>query len=151
MAVVRLNEGVRAAMVAHARETAPNECCGLLIGEGLTVHEAVPSRNLDPAPTTRYRIDPAVHIAANRRLRGTERSVVGFYHSHPRSSPVPSAADREEAYYPGFIWMIVSLQASHGEMAAYQLNGGDFTSLAIVSEGGSHEPRGTSHAPRTTR
>jgi proteasome lid subunit RPN8/RPN11 len=120
-------------MIAHAREEAPNECCGLLIGEGLVIDECVRARNLDPDPARRYELDPAVHLEANRRLRGTRRSVVGFYHSHPRSSPVPSATDRQEAYYPEAIWIIVSLATPGGELAAYRLTEEGFTPFAIVS------------------
>jgi desampylase len=120
-------------MIAHAREEAPNECCGLLVGEGTVVDECVRARNIDANPARRYQLDPDTHIAANRRLRGTRRSVVGFYHSHPYSAPVPSATDREQAYYPEAIWIIVSLQRPDGDVAAYRLAGDIPTPLQIVS------------------
>ena len=58
------------AIVAHARESAPDECCGLLVGTGDRIDEAVRARNLERGPT-RYRIDPRDHIALSKRLRGS--------------------------------------------------------------------------------
>ena len=39
------------AIVAHARESAPVECCGLLIGSAGTVNEAARARNIADRPT----------------------------------------------------------------------------------------------------
>jgi proteasome lid subunit RPN8/RPN11 len=131
MRAVLLGERMRGEMVAHAREAAPDECCGLLVGAGRLVMECVRVRNVDPAPATRYRVDPAAHIALNRRLRGTGRQVIGCYHSHPHSAPVPSEADHAEAYYPEFIWLIVSLRAGAEDLAAYVITGGRLTPVEI--------------------
>jgi proteasome lid subunit RPN8/RPN11 len=135
MGSVRLPAPVRAALLAHAREEAPRECCGLLVGSGPDIDAAVRSANLDPDPA-RYRLDPAVHIATNRSLRGTGREVVGAYHSHPYSAAVPSPTDCREAYYPEFVWMIVSLAGPQAEaVAAYRLRSGGFEWLPIEVTG----------------
>jgi desampylase len=134
MDVIHLRESVRADMVAHAREAAPRECCGLLIGEGALIDESVRVRNVDARPA-RYRLDPAAHIATNRRLRGTTRRVVGCYHSHPHSPAVPSDTDRAEAHYPEFVWMIISLAASaDGDVAAYRLAPDRVIPVTIMKE-----------------
>ncbi len=131
MSAVLLDERARTLMVAHAREAAPDECCGLLVGAGREIAECVRVRNVDPAPATRYRVDPAAHIALTRRLRGTGRQVIGCYHSHPHSAPVPSEADHDEAYYQDFIWLIVSLRDGGEEVAAYVWAAGRLTPVAI--------------------
>ena len=113
---------VRAEIVAHAREDAPRECCGLLVGHGSLVLESVRSPNVDPDPN-RYEIDARVHVATNRRLRGTGRAVVGAYHSHPHSPAWPSASDLAEAYYAEFIWVIVSLASGVETLKAFRLDG----------------------------
>ena len=121
MPAIRLSAQARAEMLAHARDDAPRECCGLLVGAGTRIDECIRSANLDPDPN-RYRIDPKVHIDANRRLRGSGRAVIGAYHSHPRSPAIPSRTDYLEAYYSEFIWVIVSLAAPEAEaLAAYRL------------------------------
>src|SRR5262245_41454334 len=87
------------AVVAHAREAAPTECCGLLVGRGTEILSARPARNIAVQPT-RFLIDPKDHIDGRREARGQGLDVVGFYHSHPHSPPDPSATDRAEADYP---------------------------------------------------
>ena len=131
MDAIQLREAVRAEILAHARAEAPGECCGLLVGRGSLVVECVPSPNVDPNPN-RYEIDARVHIATNRRLRGSDRSVVGAYHSHPHSPAWPSASDLAEAYYADFIWVIVSLAAPDAEaVKAFRLDGARIMELAI--------------------
>jgi proteasome lid subunit RPN8/RPN11 len=91
----------------------------------------VPADNVLGSPS-RYRIDPQRHIASLRGLRGTERSVVGAYHSHPRSAPRPSPRDVAEAHYPEFVWLIVSLQSGEPEFAAFRIVSGTVTELTLA-------------------
>ena len=62
----------------------------MLTGRDGLIENAVGMRNIASEPATRYRIDPAEHIALTRHLRGTGRSILGAYHSHPHGDPVPS-------------------------------------------------------------
>ena len=131
MQAIRLPAGVRAEMLSHARDAAPRECCGLLVGAGATIDECIRSPNVD-AHMTRYRVDPQVHIAANRRLRGSGRGVIGVYHSHPHGAAIPSRTDYLEAYYSDFIWVIVSLAVPEAEaVAAYRLTPAGFVMAPI--------------------
>ena len=95
-------------MLAHARQEAPRECCGLLVGRGASIVRSVRARNLD-ARATRYLIDPGDHFAAIRSARTEGLDVVGAYHSHPSSPPIPSATDIAEADSGrDFLYVIVS-------------------------------------------
>jgi proteasome lid subunit RPN8/RPN11 len=119
-------------MIAHAREEAPNECCGLLAGQPRRVDEVVPCTNLDASPV-RFRLDPKQHIDTNRRLRGSASAVVGAYHSHPASPAMPSETDVAEAHYPEFVWIIVSLaRAEAPDVRAYSIVGGVVMPVEIV-------------------
>jgi proteasome lid subunit RPN8/RPN11 len=128
----RVLETVLAAVESQARQEAPNECCGLLVGTHDGIDEAVPTRNILSDPS-RYQIDPQQHIAINRRLRGTPRSVVGVYHSHPRSEAVPSPRDLAEAHYPEFIWLIVSLAGDRPEFRAYRILAGKSEAIQLLT------------------
>jgi desampylase len=94
---------LRAAAAAH-----PLECCGLLLGRGQAIAEAVPVANVAEDPARRFAIDPAALIAAHRAARGGGRQVLGYYHSHPTGDARPSATDRAEAAGDGRVWAIVA-------------------------------------------
>jgi proteasome lid subunit RPN8/RPN11 len=104
-------------IVAHALEARPAECCGVLIGAGADILEAVRSRNMSATPD-RYELDPKVHIDARRAARRRGLSVLGFYHSHPHSAPEPSPTDMAEASYPNDLYLIVGLGHDQVEGAA---------------------------------
>ena len=105
--ILRIRQAVLDELFVHAREEAPNECCGLLIGTEGFIHRAARARNLRQGPT-RYLIDPVDHFAAVRTARTDGLSVVGAYHSHPASGPGPSKTDLAEAASPTFAYVIVS-------------------------------------------
>ena len=107
---MRIRRTVVDGLIAHARDSAPNECCGLLVGAAAEIVEAVRTRNIEEGPV-RYRVDPHEHIALMKRLRGSNHTIVGAYHSHPRSPAIPSASDLSEAFYPDFVYVIVSLES----------------------------------------
>ena len=128
------------AIVAHALQDAPDECCGLLAGPapggehaaGL-IDEAVPATNLERGPT-RYRIDPAEHVRLQKRLRGTGRAIAGAYHSHTRSPAAPSESDLKEAYYPEFVYLIVSVVRPHDpEFRAWRIEEGTAAEIELTA------------------
>jgi proteasome lid subunit RPN8/RPN11 len=117
-------------MLAHAREEAPRECCGLLVGKGGSVERSVRARNLD-ASATRYLIDPEDHFTAIRAARAQGLEVVGAYHSHPSSAPVPSPTDVAEANSGSdFLYVIVSLV--NDDVRAYRLERGAFAPCPLT-------------------
>lgn len=121
-------------LLAHARREAPNECCGILIGTAGRIERAMPARNTLGSPT-RYQIHPEDQFAAIRSARERGESVVGFYHSHPSSPPLPSAVDRVEAAYPGHCYLIVSPGngSAAGEVRAFRLHdSGNFVPVTLV-------------------
>ena len=135
MEAIRLTADVRAGLLAHAKAEAPRECCGLLLGRGLAVDEYVRGINIE-TDSRRYQLDPAIHIATRRRLRGTGRTIVGAYHSHPHSAPLPSSSDSAEAYYSEFVWVIVSLAVpEHEALAAFRLRHDMVTPVVIETAG----------------
>ncbi len=130
---IRIHAEVLSSVRAHALRELPNECCGLLVGTGDVIDEAVPAPNV-LSSASRYRLDPRVHLETNRRLRGTPRAIVGAYHSHPRSPAVPSPRDLAEAHYPEFVWLIVSLETAAARSRAYRIVGGCAEELQLRVE-----------------
>jgi len=133
---IRIAAGVVRELVTHARQAAPRECCGLLVGSPQHIVECVATANVDPHPS-RYQVDPAAHIALNRQLRGTGRAVVGVYHSHPRGGVEPSPTDVGEAFYPAFVHVIVSVvHEAVPIIGAYRIIGGQVDRLIVEEDCG---------------
>ena len=124
---MRVRARVLETIEAHARRDAPHECCGLLLGTATEIVEAVPARNIASEPSRRYEIAPEDHFAAIRRCRGGVDgvAVVGGYHSHPRSQPIPSTTDLAQAF-PEFLYVIAGPVDGSAplELRAYQLRDG---------------------------
>jgi proteasome lid subunit RPN8/RPN11 len=120
------------ALLAHARADAPDECCGLLIGQPGLVERAVPAANARRSETS-YLIDPADHFAAMRAARAEGRAVIGGYHSHPRGPSRPSATDLKESAGPDFL-CVIAAPADRGawHLAAFYLDGGNFREVPLV-------------------
>jgi proteasome lid subunit RPN8/RPN11 len=135
---VTLERAALETLVAHAREEAPNECCGVLLGTASSIAEAARTRNIADQPRSRFLIDPKDYIDLRRSARARRLEVLGFYHSHPASPAVPSPTDRAEAAYPGHLYLIVGLAAEPPDVAIYRLDesdGGNFLRLSVVTVG----------------
>jgi desampylase len=131
---LRLPASVWAAIRADADRGASDECCGLLIGDDRRIDAARPARNVALTPAVRYEIDPRDHFDAIRHARTLRLSVIGAYHSHPRSSPVPSPSDRGEAH-AGFVYLIVGRSDGQGwTPRAFVLIDGNFVERTLVIE-----------------
>ena len=116
---------VRDAVVAHAREAAPAECCGMLVGTPAAIAASVRATNLSEN-RSRFLIDPKDHIQARRDARAAGMDVVGFYHSHPHSVPLPSETDLADASYANHLYLIVGLAGEAAELRLYRFTGETF-------------------------
>lgn len=99
----------------HAAETYPEECCGLLIGRlSDGQNEAVGARPVqnrnENRRVDRYVIDPDDYRKIDREARREGLDIVGIYHSHPDHPAEPSSTDLEQATFPGFTYVIVSVE-----------------------------------------
>lgn len=99
----------------HGAETYPEECCGFLLGSAeddtnrVQTIRRVANRQ-DTNRKRRYTITPDDYQAANRAAREQNLDIVGFYHSHPDHPAEPSETDLQEATFPGYTYVIVSVQ-----------------------------------------
>ena len=100
-------------VIEHARQTQPNECCGLLAGHirdstGV-VTTCFPIKNA-LASTTEYETDARDMLFAFRHMREHDIELLAVYHSHLTTAPVPSARDMERnTYGESVVHLIVSL------------------------------------------
>ena len=70
MVAIQLRREHFLALVDHARESAPAECCGLLGGTAAAQAESIYKlRNVTPNPETGYEAAPEDLFAAQRQMR----------------------------------------------------------------------------------
>ena len=119
------------ALVGHAREEAPNECCGYLRATDEVVEEVVPAQNPRRSPYG-YELDPGSLLAANQL--DDEGYQVGIYHSHPRSPAEPSQTDINLASYPHWTYVIVSLAEDEPVVRAWRMAEGRVEEEELVLE-----------------
>lgn len=138
-----LRDGVLADVLAHARETAPEECCGVLAGDresdGATVdastatattYRRVPNAAADPRST--YEMAPTALLAAIERVESDGDAVVGFAHSHPDGPPEMSDTDRREATWTGYRYLLADVEATPPSVDAWRWTGERFADEAVV-------------------
>jgi [CysO sulfur-carrier protein]-S-L-cysteine hydrolase len=104
---VRISRADWDELVAHAREDAPNECCGYLWATDGSVVGVTRADNPRRSPYG-YELDHKSLFTANEL--DDEGFEVGIYHSHPRSPAEPSQTDINLATYPHWRYLIVSLE-----------------------------------------
>ena len=112
------------AMIAHARETAPRECCGLIGGVSdacaVTLYRL---RNVTPNPESAYEAAPEDLFAAQRQMRERGEELLAIYHSHPRATdPSPSETDVRLAYYPTAKYLIIGLAGVEAVIKAFSIS-----------------------------
>ncbi len=101
-------------MVAHARSTYPNECCGAMLGrsDGVekTVTEAMALENVfEGAQAARYELRPQDLAAADKAARERGMDLIGIYHSHPDCDAYFSTTDLKNSC-PWYSFVVLSIQ-----------------------------------------
>ena len=119
-------DDVRAQLVAHAEQEAPNEACGLVLMRDGHAERYEPGRNVAASP---YRFelelaDPELWFAEDD---GYELAV---FHSHLSAPAHPSRTDVENiGLWEGRPYLILSLRTL--DLAAFRIVGGQIEQLAV--------------------
>ena len=129
---VVIARAVSDAIQEHALEARPEECCGLLAGDGDVISSAYRLHNEAGQPETRYFASPEDLFAAMKAMRQEGLEMMGIYHSHPNSAAYPSKSDVELAFYSDCVYFIVSL-AGDFEMCAFRINNGSVSLVEIAN------------------
>ena len=108
MRALLLPEDIAAEIILHAKDEAPNEGCGVLLGKGDAVSQVRRARNVKASPVE-YELDPKEHVDILRAADDARLDVVGFYHSHTFSEAYPSITDISKMSDWGYFYLIASL------------------------------------------
>ncbi len=107
---LKISRGLLDQMVAHAVDDNPNECCGLVGGDGDTAATVYRAENAERSPY-RYSIAPREQLELMNRIEEAGEEIVGIYHSHTRTAAYPSQTDINLATgWPDSVYLIVSLE-----------------------------------------
>ena len=119
-------------MIAHAREDAPNECCGMVgssNGDAVAVYRAV---NAEASPL-RFRIDPEEQLDLHNKIEDAGLELGAIYHSHTRTEPRPSQTDINFAkLWPGVLWIIVGLAGEEPDVRTWRIDDGRVSDAELV-------------------
>ena len=109
---------------ACARESAPDECCGLIGGKADGTARSIYSlRNVAADSVVSYEAAPEDLFAAQKLMRQRGEELLAIYHSHPEShDPKPSETDVRLAYYPNAVYLIVGLAGPTPVMRAFRIS-----------------------------
>jgi proteasome lid subunit RPN8/RPN11 len=125
---VVISAEVRAALVAHSQEEAPNEACGLVLLRDGRAERYEPGRNAAASP---YRFelefdDPEIWYAEDD---GYELAV---FHSHVSAPARPSRTDVENiGLWEGKPYLVYSLQKD--DLAAFRIEDGQISEVPVTS------------------
>jgi len=124
-AMIRIEQRYIDGMIAHAREDAPNECCGILAGKDGRVLQLYRAVNAEQSPY-RYSVDSRDLFRIHRECEERDWGFVGLYHSHTFSEAYPSPTDIRLAFWPEALYFLVSLRDSENpDVRAYRILDGD--------------------------
>ena len=117
---MRITKGMVDELIAHAREDAPNECCGMIAsvdGAAVRVYRATNSA----ASPLRYEIDGLEQYRIQTEIDDAGWDLGAIYHSHTRSAPYPSQTDINLAFYPESLYVIIGLAGPEPDVRAYRI------------------------------
>jgi proteasome lid subunit RPN8/RPN11 len=128
---MRIGRAMLEDIVAHAREEAPNECCGLVggaDGSALTVYRA---RNEFESPL-RYNVHPQDLIRITNEIDERGEELAAIYHSHTRSEAYPSQTDVNlAANWPDPLYLICSLAQDEPLVRAFEIRDGKIDEVEL--------------------
>ena len=116
-------------MIAHAREDAPDECCGLVAGRDGRSERVYRMENAAHSPL-RFEVAPLDVMKTLEEIDEAGLEVAALYHSHTRTAPYPSQTDVTYAEaWPGTPWIIVGLANGDAEVRTYRIDGANVAEL----------------------
>ena len=136
---LKLPVAMRDEIIAHARQDAPRECCGIIIGPPGECRELLRVTNIYEGIDF-YEVDGLELLNLSKLVDERDWQFTAIYHSHPVSQAYPSARDCEFAFYPDTVYLICSLQTPNQPVVrGFQIVDGQVNECRIEIINGSSE------------
>lgn len=104
-----LPDAIREEIIAHARDHAPRECCGIIAGKDGELTHLHRLTNTEPG-NTRYLFDDEEFYKRYWEIENQGEELLVVYHSHPETVAYPSRTDVAFAFWPEAVYLICSLE-----------------------------------------
>jgi proteasome lid subunit RPN8/RPN11 len=127
--VLKIEQAIHDAIVAHARRDHPDEACGVVAGPEDSDHPArfVPMLNAARSPTF-YEFDSADLLALYKEMAANDEEPVVVYHSHTATEAYPSRTDISYASEPNAHYVLVSTRDDDAtEFRSFRIVDGEVT------------------------
>jgi proteasome lid subunit RPN8/RPN11 len=122
-------------IIAHARQEAPKECCGVLAGRDGRVEKLFRAINAEKSPY-RYNVDPQDLLRIYRECDARGWDFLAIYHSHTHTEAYPSPTDVRLAAWPESTYIIVSLaNRENPVLRAFRIQDGRVSEEELRIEG----------------
>jgi proteasome lid subunit RPN8/RPN11 len=118
---IYLNPNHWAQMEGDVRAKAPEEACGIVVGEGNRSRLVIPVTNILHS-STRFRMEPKEQLNAFLFAEEKRLDILAVYHSHPQGINKPSATDFEELTFLGIIYLIWYINDAVWNCRGYLMN-----------------------------
>jgi [CysO sulfur-carrier protein]-S-L-cysteine hydrolase len=131
---MRIPRSIYDEMLEHAKEEAPNECCGILGGRDGEATSLYRATNAEHSPL-RYTLDPNdLFRITFREIPDREEEMVAIYHSHTASPAYPSQTDINLATYPDTVYLILSLADGEQPLRGFRISDGEVSEVDLSVE-----------------
>jgi proteasome lid subunit RPN8/RPN11 len=123
-------------IVAHAREEAPNECCGMIGARDGAATSLYRARNAEASPL-RYTVHPQDQLRIMDELEARGEELAAIYHSHTGSGAYPSQTDINLAEnWPDPLYVICSVADEEPDVRAFAIREGSVEEASLEIEPG---------------
>jgi len=127
------SHAVQADLVHYAKTGYPEEICGLLAGHGEQVLRVIPTDNIASDKQGGFLIPQSAFNDHLPKIRAEGLSLIGFYHSHPNTPPIPSPTDvRELDNGLKLPHVIIGIAPQRAEIKAWMVKNGQVDPIEWV-------------------
>ena len=134
---MRIAQSLLDEIVAHARDEAPNECCGMVAGRDGRATRVHRARNAFESPL-RYEVHPQDQFRIVTEIEESGEELAAIYHSHTRSDAYPSQTDVNlAANWPDPVYLICSITDPENPVVrGFEIRDGEVAETALEVESG---------------